>query len=90
MLQTPPPPLPVPPPVNAPSTLTSDSNINNEDLYDPLKAEDEDEEEKPEEKTPSIPKPITRTFNIKKEYTIKIEPSKPFDRNDIFTLYSLR
>ena len=71
MLQTPPPPLPVPPPVNN-SLASNTTNINNDDLYDPLKAEDEDEIE---EKKPSLAKPINRSFNIKKEYTIKIEPS---------------
>ncbi|CAF4785564.1 unnamed protein product, partial [Rotaria magnacalcarata] len=74
MLQTPPPPLPVPAPINNPSTTTTaNNNINNADLYDPLKAEDEDEEDNEQKKTPAQ-KPASRTFNIKKEYTIKIEP----------------
>jgi hypothetical protein len=42
-----------------------------------LKAEDDDEEET-ELKTSPIVKPINRLFNIKKEYTIKIEPSNTF------------
>jgi len=75
MLQTPPPPLPVPAPVNNSSATINNNNINNEDLYDPLKAEDEDEEDS-EQKSSSIQKTSNRTFNIKKEYTIKIEPSK--------------
>jgi len=68
MLQTPPPPLPVPAPANIPSTPISNTNIKSEDIYDPLKAE-EDEEEETEQK------PINQTLNIKKEITIKIEPS---------------
>jgi hypothetical protein len=76
MLQTPPPPLPVPAPVNTPSPTITNTNIKNEDLYDPLQAEDdEDEEEDTEQKTTPIQKPINRIFNIKKEHTIKIEPS---------------
>ena len=75
MLQTPPPPLPVPAPVNNSSTtINNNNNINNEDLYDPLKVEDEDEEDT-EQNISSNQKPPNRTFNIKKEYTIKIEPS---------------
>jgi len=75
MLQTPPPPLPVPAPVNNSSTtINNNNNIKNEDLYDPLKAEDEDEEDPKQKKSPT-PKPTNRTFNIKKELTIKIEPS---------------
>jgi hypothetical protein len=77
MLQTPPPPLPVPAPVNnSPPRTTTNPNINNEDLYDPLKAEDDDDEEETELKTSPIIKPINRLFNIKKEYTIKIEPNQ--------------
>lgn len=73
MLQTPPPPLPVPPPPPVNNSHTSNTtNINNDDLYDPLKVEDEDEIE---EKKASSVKPVNRSFNIKKEYTIKIEPS---------------
>jgi hypothetical protein len=76
--------LPVPAPVNnSPPRTTNNTNINNEDLYDPLKAEDDDEEEIELKKSPSV-KPINRTFNIKKEYTIKIEPSKYFDKKIIF------
>ena len=71
IMQTPPPPpLPVPPPVDRPN------NINEDDLYDPLKVEEEEEEEK--SLTPPM-KPSARTFNIKKEYSIKIEPSKSID-----------
>lgn len=80
MLQIPPPPLPVPAPVNTSSSTTTNntnSTIDNTDLYDPLKAEEE-EEENTEEKKPITPKPTSRTFNIKKEYTIKIEPSKSY------------
>jgi hypothetical protein len=74
MLQTPPPPLPVPAPVNNSSATINNNNINNEDLYDPLKAEDEDEEDSEQQSSP-IQKTSNRIFNIKKEYTIKIEPS---------------
>ncbi|CAF0844459.1 unnamed protein product [Rotaria sordida] len=77
MLQTPPPPLPVPAPVNNLSTTNNNNNnnVNNADLYDPLKVEDEDEEHT-EQKKSSTQKPTNRTFNIKKEYTIKIEPNQ--------------
>ncbi|CAF2083505.1 unnamed protein product [Rotaria magnacalcarata] len=82
MLQTPPPPLPVPAPINNPSTTTTaNNNINNADLYDPLKAEDEDEEDNEQKKTPAQ-KPASRTFNIKKEYTIKIEPNSSTNTNN--------
>ncbi|CAF3560876.1 unnamed protein product [Rotaria socialis] len=82
MLQTPPPPLPVPAPINNPSTTTTANiNINNADLYDPLKAEDEDEEDNEQKKTPTQ-KPASRTFNIKKEYTIKIEPNSSTNANN--------
>jgi hypothetical protein len=77
MLQTPPPPLSVPAPVSTSSMPMEKKNINHEDLYDPLKAEDEDEEESEQKHSP-IQKPANRTFNIKKEYTIKIEPSNNF------------
>lgn len=76
MLQTPPPPLPVPPPVNNQSTTATNANINDADLYDPLKVEDEDEHDNTEHKKVSPSKTVSRTFNIKKEYTIKIEPRK--------------
>ncbi|CAF0746907.1 unnamed protein product [Rotaria sp. Silwood1] len=76
ILQTPPPPLPVPAPVNNLSTtINNNNNVNNADLYDPLKVEDEDEEDT-EQKKLSNQKLINRTFNIKKEYTIKIEPNQ--------------
>lgn len=75
MLQTPPPPLPVPAPLNTTSTTQNNPNINNDDLYDPLQAEDEEDSE--QSKSP-IQKPTNLTFNIKKEYTIKIEPSNTF------------
>ncbi|CAF4059876.1 unnamed protein product [Rotaria sp. Silwood2] len=76
MLQTPPPPLPVSAPVNNLSTtINNNNNVNNADLYDPLKVEDDDEEDT-EQKTTSTQKPTNRTFNIKKEYTIKIEPNQ--------------
>ena len=76
MFQTPPPPLPVPPPP-APSVNTTSSNtVNDADLYDPLKVDDEDEEEPSKEVPLTPPKPIRCAFNIKKEHTIKIEPSR--------------
>lgn len=75
MFQSPPPPLPVPPPP-APSASTTSSNpVNDDDLYDPLKVDDEDEEE-PSKVLSTASKPIRCAFNIKKEHTIKIEPSK--------------
>ena len=70
--------MPVPPPVNNVPV----NPIKDEDLYDPLKAEDEDEEEKEkesdvrQEKHSTVSKPTIRTFNIKKEHSIKIEASK--------------
>jgi hypothetical protein len=85
MLQTPPPPLPVPAPLNNSST------INNEDLYDPLQAEDDDEEDVEQAKSP-IQKSIHRTFNVKKEFTIKIEPSmssKHFIQNEYLFFRSI-
>lgn len=85
MLQTPPPPLPVPPPVNN-SLASNTTNINNDDLYDPLKVEDEDEIE---EKKPSLAKPVNRSFNIKKEYTIKIEPSNIEIESSIHSHFTL-
>lgn len=71
LLQNAPPPLPVPPPppVNNPPT-----SVKTEDLYDPLQAEDEAEEDTEQTKM-SAEKPATAIFNIKKEHTIKIEPS---------------
>ncbi|CAF0767479.1 unnamed protein product [Adineta steineri] len=80
MFQGPPPPLPIPTPVNNSSTTTVNNNIKNEDLYDPLKVEDEDEEETEQKKKP-IQKQTSRTFNIKKEYTIKIEPNQVASTN---------
>ncbi|CAF1053200.1 unnamed protein product [Adineta steineri] len=80
MFQGPPPPLPIPTPVNTSSTTTVNNNIKNEDLYDPLKVEDEDEEETEQKKKP-IQKQTSRTFNIKKEYTIKIEPNQVASTN---------
>ena len=78
MLQTPPPTIPVPASVNSLSTtIANNSNIDKGDLYDPLKIEEENEEDT-EEKKPPIQKTTSRTFNIKKEYTIKIESSISF------------
>jgi hypothetical protein len=87
MLQTPPPPLPVPPPVNNPPTTITNTTIKNEDLYDPLKAEDEDEEDSEQNKQSPPQKPSNRTFNIKKEYPIKIEPSNNLIKTKILFIY---
>jgi hypothetical protein len=86
MMQTPPPPLPVPAPVhNSPPRTATNTNINNEDLYDPLKAEEDDEEET-ELKTSPVVKPTTnKLVNIKKEYPIKIEPSNTFFKKTMNT-----
>ncbi|CAF1250727.1 unnamed protein product [Adineta ricciae] len=81
MLQTPPPPLPVPLLVNTSTTTTSsNSQIKSEDLYDPLKAEDDPEEET-EQTNRSMEKPVSRVFNVKKEITIKIEPNQFLSTN---------
>ena len=44
MFQTPPPPLPVPAPDSKPASITPKINIKTEDLYDPLQAEEEDDD----------------------------------------------
>ena len=76
MFQNPPPPLPVPPPPAPSVSATSSNPVNDDDLYDPLKVEDEEEEEPSKEVPSTASKPIRCAFNVKKEHTIKIEPSK--------------
>ena len=70
LIQTPPPPLPVPAPVSTTSTKAVPT-VNHEDLYDPLQAEDDDDDES---KEITVEKPAAPPFNIKKEITIKLEP----------------
>ena len=85
LIQTPPPPLPVPAPVNTTSTKVV-PNVNHEDLYDPLQAEDDDDDE---HKQAIVEKPAARTFNVKKEITIKIEPRSSSSPLEVTASYSL-
>lgn len=71
MLQTPPPPLPVPPP---PPTMTVNP-IKDEDLYDPLKAEDDDDDTKLKEKQTTMDATVATADSIPTMTTTSMKPA---------------